>query len=357
MEVFNHNFTRQQILRRIGHLSQIAGIKSYTFNSGQAKNVNALDVKTGSGLYFTVIPDRALDIAWLEYKGIPLAYFSKTGIRNPHFFIPRDHEWLRSFFGGMLTTCGLTQVGIPGEDGRWHLNLHGRISNTPAENYSISEEWENDNLILTIRGQIRESVITGENLLLSRQITTQGGKNTIVIEDTVENSGFNITPLMILYHLNIGFPLLSEHSTLYAPVASTTPRDDYSELHISDFEKFKKPDRDVKGQIFFHKLSSEHNGDTAVAVVNPKIGLGLRISFNLNDLPYFTQWKLLQEQDYVLGLEPGNNIPMGRNYASEKGTLEYLHPGETRHYRINLTILETQKEIDEAISYINSMNK
>ena len=81
--LYGKKVTKKELMKRIGDISQIAGAKLYELKSGRAKGVTAIDVKTGSGFSFTVLPDRAMDIAWAEYKGIPLSFISKTGVCSP----------------------------------------------------------------------------------------------------------------------------------------------------------------------------------------------------------------------------------------------------------------------------------
>ncbi len=63
-------------------ISQVAGIKHYELRSGRAKGTEAFDVRTGAGLAFTVVKDRALDIAWASYKDTAL-FITPNGIVAP----------------------------------------------------------------------------------------------------------------------------------------------------------------------------------------------------------------------------------------------------------------------------------
>ena len=107
----------QYLAERMGDLSQIAGVKRYTLAEGKAAGVEAVDVETGGGLCYTVLPGRGMDIARLTYKGVPVSFMSKTRVVGPQYYEPEGFNWMRSFFGGMLTTCGLSNAGIPCEDG------------------------------------------------------------------------------------------------------------------------------------------------------------------------------------------------------------------------------------------------
>lgn len=173
----------------VGDIAQIGGMKRYQLMSGKAKGVEAIDVDNGSGLLFTVLPDRGMDIQRLSFKGIPVSFLSKTGIDAPTYFDDRGDEWLRSFAGGFLTTCGLTQVGEPCTQNGHDLGLHGSVSNTPAENVNLFSDWVVDSYTLHITGQIRQAKVQFENLLLKRSITTVLGEDEVILEDEIINQG------------------------------------------------------------------------------------------------------------------------------------------------------------------------
>lgn len=225
MRIFGKEYTKDELRERIGDLSQIAGIKQYVLDEGYAQGVSALDVKTGSGFSFTVLPSRAMDIAWMEFKGMPAGFIGKGGITHPSYFAPYGYEWLRSFYAGVLTTCGLMNSGPPEKDGIWDHNIHGRISNTPATEVSAKTYWDENELTMQISGNMRETSIFYENLVLKRQIVAKGGENKLIIKDIVENQGFEDKDFMILYHINLGFPIVDEGSVFSAPIIRTRARD------------------------------------------------------------------------------------------------------------------------------------
>ena len=63
------------------------------------------------------------------------------------------------------------------------------------------------------------------------------------------------------------------------------------------------------------------------------------ISFNSKNLNYFTQWKMMGVRDYVLGLEPGNCHPDGREKMRQDGTLKILQPEEEVSYRLKVNMI------------------
>jgi len=214
MKIDNKNY----ILSRVGDMNQCAGTKIYELCNGRGKGVRCVDVRNGNGLSFTVSQDRGMDISFLEYRGIPACFVSKSGaMSSSERYEPTEIEWIRNFFAGMLTTCGLQNVGPPAEAehyvfGKQSYGLHGRISNIPAQTVCVDSEWIDNDYITTIKGKIRQSVFLGENLLLKRCIKTTLKRNALTIYDEVKNEGFAKQQLMILYHINIGYPVLDVNS-------------------------------------------------------------------------------------------------------------------------------------------------
>ena len=64
------------------------------------------------------------------------------------------------------------------------------------------------------------------------------------------------------------------------------------------------------------------------------------MAYNADEIRYFTQWKMMGEYDYVMGLEPGNCTPDGRAAIREKGLLEFLQPGEERVMKLRFEAFE-----------------
>ncbi len=349
------NFNKRQMLKYIGDFSQVFGIKEYALTSGKAKGVKAFDVKTGSGLEFTVLADRCLDIAGLSFKGTNCSYVSKTGIVAPEYYYEDGIGFLRSFAAGFLTTCGLRNVGSPCEKEGETFSMHGRIANTPGEEVSATTEWVDDVPVLTISGKMREARLFGENLVLARKITCIYGENKITIENTVENLGFRKEALMLLFHFNMGYPLLDEDSILVTPTEKLTPRDQEAEKGKATYNQSQQPTPNYQEQVFYHNLKANINGATSVALINKKLELGVAIHFNKNQLFNFTQWKQMGEGEYVMGMEPCNCYVGGRVDPRNNKTLEYLEPGEIRKFDLTIELLNGTKEIDAFIEDINKL--
>ena len=330
MQAFQVPRERNILLKHIGGISQIAGARRYRLSDGACAGVEAVEIRTGSGFTFTVLPGRGMDIAWAEYRGIPLSFLSQTGVTAPQYYDSGGSGWLRSFFGGLLTTCGLLNVGPPCEG----HGLHGRISNTAAENVCVSDGWDEDGYTVTVSGRLREASMFGENLTLTRTITAKLGESRFTLEDTVENHAFTPSPLMLLYHFNLGYPLLDEGCELVCQ-SNVTPRDETAAKGVREYAKVDAPRAGRPEEVFFHDMQAGE-----VSLVNRKLGLTAYLRYNPRELPCFTQWKQLGEGEYVLGLEPGSCNPVSQTRSREDGTLDILQAGEKRCFHIEFGVME-----------------
>jgi hypothetical protein len=336
--LYGTKLTRKQILSRTGDISQVAGFKRYVLAEGPAKGVSAVDVRTGSGLEFTVVLDRGMDITAASYHGINLAWRSPSGDSHPSRFDDRGAGWLRTFPGGMVTTCGLSQTGAPCHDAGQDLGVHGRYTSLPASNISQAASWEGTDYIMRLSGEMHEAVLFGENMVLRREITTKLGESRFLLKDTVTNEGSRTSPHMILYHCNFGYPLLSEDTVLTTPHTEILPRDDEAAAGLEDACTFAPPTANYREKVYFHLLQADRSGQVTIRLENPKLRLSVEMRYSPKQLPYFTQWKMLGHREYVCGLEPGNALVLGRAEERKAGRLVHLSPGETRTYEIEFTV-------------------
>ena len=340
INLFDREWTRAELLRRVGHMDQLAGIRLVAAGEGLAHGCRLLDIWTGTGLRFLVNADRALDISSCDFKGIPLSWHSSVGDVHPTYYEPQDLGWLRSFPGGLLTTCGLDQYGLPAQDGSTALGLHGRISNLPASQLNHRTYWTTNAYQLEMSALVQQTSVFGENLVLKRSISTALGSNRIQIADTVTNEGFEPTPHMILYHFNLGFPLVSEAARLDLKSDQTLPRDAAAQNGLAEWDRFQKPTSGYQEQVFIHRPRVDAEGIITVELKNSNLGLGLRWTYPAANLPYLMEWKMMGEGTYVVGIEPTNcNGLGGRPAARELGQMPQLESGESRDYQIDLELV------------------
>ncbi|MDD4622224.1 MAG: aldose 1-epimerase family protein [Kiritimatiellae bacterium] len=324
-----NTFKKSQVAPRVGRMEQLASIRRLTYEDGKGRGMRSLDFNNGSGLAFSVLPDRGMDIAQASYKGVSLAWLSCNGDVAPHFYNEDGIEWLRTWDGGLLTGCGLANVGGPNErDGESH-GLHGRISHIPAEEVNTAAAWSEDGAAYTLRacGRMRQSRVFGEKMVCTREISTALGDNSITVRDTVENQGFAPAPFMLLYHINLGWPLIDEGVTLEAPEHKITPQTERAASGIAAWNQSSAPVPGFAEQVFYHDLPADNQGLAAMRVVNKRLGLQLEVSYRVAELPHLVQWKMMGQGEYVMGLEPANCYPEGQSRMAERGLLRHLEPG------------------------------
>lgn len=315
----------------IGHDSQLYGIEEHRLVGGKGDGMRLYEVNNGKGLEMTVSPDRNGDITRLRYKGINMSYFSPCGYVAPAFYDNKGSNWLNSFTAGFLTTCGLNGVGTPCIDAGEEIPLHGTIANQPCEQAIFYEENES----LIIKTVTKDETIFGRKLRLSREIKVSTKENSFTISDTIENTGGKKEPFEILYHMNMGYPLLDEDSVITIPAASVKGRDDHASEDISNWMNMEKPQADYQERCYYHVFDDE-NG--YAEIYQPKLDSRLSISFNAKELDGFVEWKMMGVRDYVLGLECGNCYPDGRAAMRESGMLKFLNPGEKKTYKVTVKL-------------------
>ena len=288
----------------IGHDSQLYGVEEHRLVGGKGDGIRLLEAYNGKGMELTISPDRNGDITRLRYRGINMSYMSPCGYVAPAYYDNIGTNWLNSFTAGFLTTCGLEAVGSPCEDEGERLPLHGSIANLPCE----QAYWTEEESTLVIHSVTRDETIFGRKLRLCREIRLSKEKNEFEIIDTIENTGDRTEPLEILYHLNMGYPLLDEDSRVTVPSASVSPRDAHAEEDLENWMRMQKPTAGYKERCYYHEFSDEIG---RASIYQPKLNIGLEITFDTKELDCFVEWKMMGIRDYALGLECGNCYPDG----------------------------------------------
>jgi Domain of unknown function (DUF4432) len=352
MEIYGKKYTTKELRKRVGNMDQIAAIRTVELDDGNERATRAAVIKTGSGLELTVLLDRCLDISAASFGGKAMGWRSTTGDVAPQYYEAEWLRWLRSYFGGLVTTCGLINVGSPDEEsGLLGTGLHGRIGNTPAKDIKITQEWQGNDYVLSVTGTMRETVVFGENLTLKRTVSTKLGEKRFWITDVVTNEGFKKTKYMLLYHCNIGWPVLDAGSEFISPSRYVAPRDAVAEEGKENWNKFDPPIHNYEENCYYHDMATGRNGDVTLAIVNSGFkskgeGFGVYLKYNKNELPRFVEWKQMGEQDYVVGLEPCNCGVEGKAVDDKQGLLHSLKPGESKSVTLEFGAITSKKEVD-----------
>ncbi len=357
--LFGRSWTRDEIMRHVGSLSQVGGVRVSELQEGIGRGVRVAEFETGSGLTFNVLLDRGMDIGAAKYRGASLAWESTVGPAHPAFAERPGLGWLRTFHGGLVAGCGMTTAGAPSVDEGQELGLHGRLNHLPADGVWADGAWRGDTYEMWARGRMRETVVFGENLSLTRRIWAHLGESRIFLRDVVVNEGYQTTPHMMLYHVNFGFPLLAEGTELIAPSRKVTPRDAVAAPGLDGHARYEAPIEGYQEQVFYHDMATDGDGYVTVVLANRGFedgkGLGVYLKYRQAELPRFGQWKMVGAGTYVTGLEPANCLVEGRDKDRERGILQFLEPGDQREYLLEIGVLDGVAEIDALADQIRSM--
>ena len=344
--------TREELRRRTGRVEQLLGAELVERSDGSERGVRCVRLRSGA-IELEVVVDRALDLAQATVGGVPVAWMSPTGLTAPGLAVPSGWGPFRTFFGGLLTTCGLEHTLGPATDDASHFHypgqathdfpLHGRLSATPGRLLGYGVDWERE--CVFCRGDVRQAHVFGESLTLEREIRIGLGGTTIELDDVVRNDGFAPTPHMILYHVNVGWPVLGEHAEVVAGVGE--PRVATPAAAGADWRAVDAPSFPFEEQVWEHTPRPDAAGLGRAGVLNSDIGdgrpLGVELAWSHDTLPRLFQWRVMSDQNYVIGLEPGNLPIEGRARAREEGTLVILEPGEERRTSLRITLHDTSE--------------
>lgn len=312
----------------LGHESQLYGVEEHRLCGGKGDGIRLFEVNNGRGVMFTISADRGGDISRIYFKGNNLGFFAPCGYVAPQYYDQNGAGFLKSFTAGFLTTCGLTAVGSPCHDDGEDTPLHGTISHIPAENV---QHWI-DNAI-HIKLTMRDASLFSRKMLLTREYICALDKDEITIKDTVKNIDDKENPFMLLYHFNMGYPLLKENSVVTIDSKSVEARNPRSEEGIDVATVMEKPQSGFEEQCYYYEMNRG-----LAKIYSPDINTTLSINYDINELPFFTQWKMMGKGEYVLGLEPGNCNANGRASMRESGKLAFLKAGEERSQTITLKL-------------------
>jgi hypothetical protein len=357
VELWGRHWSRQELLARVGRLDQIAGVQLTEAADGAERGVRLLRFATGAGFDFEVLVDRGFDIgrAWLE--GRPLAWWSPVGLVGPWYYEPAGIGWFRGFAGGLVSTCGLDHMLLGGTDDSSVFNyphrrtetygLHGRYTGLPARLGGYGTSWRGDDCVLWAEAEVAQVAVFGEQLVLSRRVEADLGGRCVRISDTVTNAGATACPHMMLYHCNIGFPVVDASAELAYPAGPGTC---VSDACAESYRTLAGPQPDFVEECYEHDMAVDAGGYVNAGVLNRAAGLGVYQRYRRDQLAHHITWRQLGSGTYVVAMEPSTNRDAGRFDARERGELGYLQPGEQRRYDLEVGALTGVTALDDFAS-------
>ena len=339
---------------KVGNSAQVGGIETSVLDNGPGKGTRIAWVNTGGGLRYKVVVDRGLDLADAFYNEHSLVWLSHGGVTAPRPDSDSGLEWLYTFGGGLVTTCGLTHVGGPEDDDYGTRGLHGRISNLCGAVESVVQpDLRAGKLDMSIIAVMKQSRVFGPNLELRRTISSRLGEPGVRIHDVVTNAANSPTPHMMLYHCNFGWPLVDEGTDILAKGEWKSRGLDMDNAVFNserEFRKCSKPLESHRGGgegCAFIDVEPGKDGMCLAGLHNARLGFAVSLKYKKEQLPWLSNWQHWGPGEYVNGLEPGTHPPIGQGGAREQGTLIHLDPGESRTYDLEIKVLADAGDIKD----------
>jgi len=336
-------------------------VRKRTLRGGLRDGVDVVEVDNGA-IRYMIVPTRGMGL-WKLWRG-ELEIGWRSPVRGPVHpkFVPVDAPsgigWLQGF-DELLVRCGLESNGAPQfkPTGELEYPLHGRIGNLPAHRVEVTIDPERGKI--AVSGVVDEGRLFGNRLRLKSTYTSNFGGTSLRVVDEVINPSAQSNELELLYHINVGHPLVSAGARLHCPVKRLVPRNDHAAKHVKSWADYPAGQPGVQEVVYFMELAGDANGRTRALLEAAHGEAGISVLYKNQQLPYFALWKapLAVEDGYVTGLEPTLNWPNPRSFEKEHGRVATLAPGETRRYEVTLEVHGTSAEVDTARRDVASMSQ
>lgn len=326
----------KDVQQRISCTDQMFNVEAMQYSEGIATGLSTLQVRNPGGISFEVLCDRCLDIGWADCYGIPIAYRSQRGPVSSQHYDPYGNGWIHSFSGGLLSTCGLDNIGLPvvDSDGEY-LGLHGRIGHIPAENIQSRFDaslFEGKGGIC-IEGDIFETALGKQGLCLHRTINASVCTARIEINDIITNLSQKAAQYLFRHHINFGYPIIDEGTQIWSQSKVIGSRDGGN----TDFcFPITLKIQDSTEQVLY---CSSINGKVE-AELRPLSGENVQISSHADDWKYMILWRDANEGVNVFAVEPSTAKDEGKVQAQHDGDLVTIRPGESRRYYTEIIVTQ-----------------
>jgi len=296
---------------KISNFSQLAYIRRYTLNGGKEDGIRVVEVDNGN-IRFLLNESKCLDVMQLWHKGVNLSFISKNG------FSKREIPFIKRFEGGMLYTVGLDSAGA-----REGFDLHGSFHNIPANVISTICTEEK----IEVVAEMDDSELFGKNLKFIRKISTKLGGDKVIIGDTLINNGTKTEDYCILYHTNLGYPMLDEGITIDYDGEKITPRTPLAKKMFDGAHTFLAPTDNQEERCYFIE-----NKLPLVKVINSILGKEFDLEYSKETLPKMVLWQSNASQDYALGIEPTTT------FLDDGFEFCRIEKGESKQFTLSLTV-------------------
>lgn len=207
VRLFGRRLSRADVMRLLPDLSQLAGIRQFTVEDGPGRGMRVLQIDSGGGLRVDLLPDRTCDIGQVWCNAIPFCWINPMGTAAP------KAAGANNALSGLLSTCGFDHIRQPETDEGTSYPLHGRMMHVPAQVTSTETVWSGDECVFRVTAEATQFTLERGAIRLRRRIEVPLGGVSLRLHDEVEVLSGRM-PVMAMYHINLGFPLVSPDSTV-----------------------------------------------------------------------------------------------------------------------------------------------
>lgn len=334
-------------------------VSQVQLTEGASAGVTLLLIDSGSARA-AICPTRGMSLWKANVAGMHCGWNSPTtGPVHPKYVDLNDASgfgWLDGF-DELVVRCGMQSFGAPefGENGELKFPLHGRVGNLPARNVKINLDAEHS--LLEITGQVLETRFMNYNLQLTAKYQFAFGQPTIEIHDVVTNGRPQAATMEMLYHINVGEPLLSEGAKFNTASPKIVARNERAAEDLSTWDSYQKPTTGYEEQVYFSQSQPDSTGWATALLSAADSQSGFAVHYDTHSLPYFTQWKNTVDlaDGYVTGLEPGTGFPNPRSFEDEKGRVVQLAGGESIEFHLRLEGISDADRLRKLASGIDAL--
>ena len=333
---------------------QVGGIRTARLDwpeAGGSPGCRVALVNTGSGLRYTVALDRGGDIVEAFYQEKSLAYLTPNGYQPPsHSLQHCDEQWLESWPGGLVTSCGPRYIGPGREEDGQQLYLHGPHSNTPAALLAVhNPDPRHEEMSFHLDMTIRDTRLYGPVVEVRRRISGTLGEPFIRIEDEVVNLGNTRVAHNWMYHVNFGYPLVDRETKIvlggnvtgvWDGLDPPAPPDSDIDLDRWKVVPDNLPEHAGTGSRgLVLDVAGDDQGVAHVGLVSAARQFGVEMRYHTGQLPRLANWQHYGPGGaYVCALEPFRGSLFGKNRDSHPQAANWLEPRQNQNYAMEIRV-------------------
>ncbi|WP_053239987.1 aldose 1-epimerase family protein [Pleomorphomonas koreensis] len=329
-----------------------------TLHGGRQEGSTLVTIRAGR-LTVTVIPTRGMGILRASLDGVGFGWASPVDeVVHPSFIRLGERNglgWLEGF-NELMVRCGYEWSGHPTVDGDKVYTLHGRAGNTPASKVEVCIGRQAPHRIV-LRGLVKEKAFKNVDFETWTELTVVPGDSGFSLDDRLTNRADYAHPYEVIYHTNVGRPVLDEGARVVGPFLHVAPFNDAAKPDLATWDRYRGPTPDFDEMLYACELKAGADGKTEVALVNASSTLGFSVTYHVAELPAFSLWKNTDtdRQGYVTGLEPGSNYPYPLPVERAAGRLKTLEPGAEARFRLRFDLLSDKTAVDACVARIGKL--